>query len=484
MNLGELLAAALGKRPDLSPLEVTGVVQDHRRVRPGVVFVARRGATRDGHDYLPEVLEQGAIAVVGERSGVAELADRGVPYIRVDDDRAALAKLAAVFFAHPSRLLTTIGVTGTDGKTTTSFLLHHLLTGSVRSGLLSTAGVRCGKQNLDLEGHFTTPEAPEVQELLAIFVRQRCSHAVIEASSHGLAMHRLDAVDFDVGVWTNLSREHLDYHGTLEAYRDAKRQLLRRARRSILNRDDPNYPAFAEAARNAASFGTHEESDWQASDIRTAAKGLTFSLHRAGEQYRARLPMVGSYNVHNALAALAAASLTGVPLTTLLERLTVFPGVPGRMQMVTAEPYAVIVDFAHTPAALRVALSALRPFTSGRLILVIGAAGERDPDKREPLGRAAANGADLIIFTEEDSRSEETERILAGLARGARQVGSREGENYLLIPDRRDAIGRAIGNASPGDTVLLAGKGHERTLERADEVLPWDEVAEAKKHLL
>ena len=485
MKLADLVAEALGVRPLLPDIDVSRVAQSTLELYgTSAVFVARRGSSSDGHRFVPQAALQGAVAVVGtagpdEQKGFPW--HGAVPYIQVPDDKIALAQLAATLYGHPSQQLFTLGVTGTDGKTTTSYLLHHLL--SPGAGLISTAGAKVGADTLHLSGHFTTPEAPAVQELLARFVAVGLPYAVVESSSHGLALHRLGEVDYDVGVWTNLTPEHLDFHGTFERYRDAKAQLMDRARVSVLNRDDPEYGFFAARAARHVSYGLSEEATFRALDVRETPGALSWELARGGETFPATLPMVGRYNVLNALAALAAASAAGVPLPVLLERLKTFPGVPGRMQVVQREPFAVVVDFAHTPAALAKALGAVRPQVSGRLIVVVGAAGERDPGKRGPLGASAVRGADMAVFTEEDSRSEDTETILAAMAAGAAGAGGRAGETFLTEPDRRDAVRRAVSLAKPGDLVLLAGKGHERTLERRAETLPWDEVAEARAAL-
>ena len=488
MTLAELFREALRETPSgLPDTEVRGVAQDNRRVEPGFVFVARKGEVADGHRFVEGALQRGAVAVVGEASAEerAAFAWHGrVPYLQVENDKAALAKLAAAFYGHPSKSLFTFGVTGTDGKTTTAYLLHHLLSGTVPTGLISTAGIRLGDEPVDLEGHFTTPEAPEVQGLLARFRDARLTHAVLESSSHGFSQRRLDEVNYDVGVWTNLSPEHLDHHKTFEAYREAKGTLMRRARRSVLNADDPAFGYFAGVSQEVVSYGVERPANWRAADVKEAPGLLTFLLHVGNAQYPAALPMVGAYNVHNALAALAAAYGAGLELSLLLQRLRTFRGVPGRMQLVQTEPFSVVVDFAHTAPALYKALAAVRPQVQGKLIVVVGAAGERDPGKRAPLGEASARGADLAIFTEEDSRSEDPHAILAAVVEGAERAGGREGETFLVIPDRREAIHKAVALAEPGDGVLLCGKGHERTLERADEILPWDEVAEARGALM
>ncbi len=488
MKLAKLVRDALGLRLSLPDAEVERVAQDTRALETGSpsIFVARRGDALDGHRFVERAISQGAVAVVGTASPKEQRTFGwfyAVPYICVPDDKAALAKLAATLYGQPSHKLYTLGVTGTDGKTTTAYLLYHLLSAEFPTGLLSTASIKIRDETVTLPGHFTTPEAPAVQELLAQFVGAGCRYGIIESSSHGFAQRRLDEVDYDVGVWTNLSPEHLDFHGTMAAYREAKLQLIDRARVSVLNFDDPEYRFFAPRAARSVSYGTAEGAVWRATEIRELTGSLEWLLELRGARFQASLPMVGRYNVLNALAALAAASEAGISVGPLLRRLATFPGVPGRMQVVQQGPFTVVVDFAHTPTALTKALQAVRPQVSGRLIVVVGAAGERDPGKRAPLGESAALNADFAVFTEEDSRSEDAESILAQLAAGARGGGGVDGKTFSVVPDRREAIRQALTLAEPGDLVLLAGKGHERTLERHHEILPWDEVAEVKTAL-
>lgn len=480
MTLKLLLEEALGVSRNLKGV-VSGIAQDSRKVKRGYVFVARPGLKSDGHSFAEAALSKGAIAIVGERNEQEFL---GLPYIQVADAKMATAKLAAAFFRYPAGSLSNFGVTGTDGKTTTSFILHHLLHQHYKTALMSTAAIRIASQELELEGHFTTPEAPEVQELLATFRDNSCSHAVLETSSHGFAQHRLDEIGFAVAIWTNLSPEHLDFHESFEAYREAKLELMRRSKISILNKDDPNFGYFAQASETVISYGLSERCDWQAKYVRAVGDRQLFSLYvrKSGqtERYEVMLPMVGSYNIYNALAALAAAHQAGIAIPELIRGLQTFPGVAGRMQIVQSEPFKVIVDFAHTPPALEKALETLRPITSGKLIVVIGAAGERDPVKRPMLGKISQTHADLAIFTEEDSRSESIITILMDMANGAIHAGGQASQSYWTIPDRRKAIRLALHLAKSGDTVLLAGKGHERSLERGHETIPWDEVAEAR----
>lgn len=490
MTLADLIFEALGQPADVGAnVEVKGVAQDSRRVGEGFVFVARGGQLQDGHAFAAEAVARGAVAVVGEAGeGARGNIPEGVPYIQVEDDKRALAKLAAAFHGRPSEALKVIGVTGTDGKTTTATMLHHLLLARYPAGLLSTAGAKIGGASLKLPGHFTTPEAPEVQEMLARFRAAGCSHAVVESSSHGFAQHRLDEVAYDLGVLTNLSPEHLDYHGTFAAYRAAKAELVRRAPLAILNADDPSLPYFASRANRVVRYGLEApEAEWRARDVVATPGKLSWRLAvRAADgchEAPVSLPMIGRYNVYNALAALAAAHTLGLELPLLSDRLASFPGVPGRMQVVQAEPFAVVVDFAHTAPALAKAIAALRPHLKGRLRVVLGAAGERDPNKRRPLGQTAMALADLCYFTEEDHRSEDLTHILSVMASGAQGAGGVPGETFFVIPERREAIAAAIGSAAEGDVVLLTGKGHEDTLERGSETLPWNEVEEARRAL-
>jgi UDP-N-acetylmuramoyl-L-alanyl-D-glutamate--2,6-diaminopimelate ligase len=479
ISLRQLLQVALGVSYAGEDAPVTSVVQDHRRVTPGALFVARQGASFDAHAVLDQVIAQGAVAVVGQRHDTT----LAIPYITVANDRVALAKLAVAFYDNPASKLVTFGVTGTDGKTTTAFMLHHLLQSVQKTGLLSTAGIKLGAEELSLEGHFTTPEAPEIQRLLAQFVANGAQAAVLETSSHGFSQHRLDGIDYQAGILTNLTPEHLDFHKTLEAYIDAKCTLMRRSAISIINRDDAHFADFAKAARRVISYGRNPESDWRILDWQQHGGVQHYEVQHGADRHAITLPMIGEYNAYNALAALIAAHTQGHPLPQLLSALATFPGVPGRMQVIQTAPFTVIVDFAHTPAALHKLLSAVRAGSAGRLIVVIGAAGERDPGKRQPLGEIAVRAADVAIFTEEDSRSEDIGVILAQMAEGAIAAGGEALMSYWCIPDRREAMALAFRLAEPGDTVILAGKGHERTLERRFETLPWDEAGVARSLL-
>jgi UDP-N-acetylmuramoyl-L-alanyl-D-glutamate--2,6-diaminopimelate ligase len=455
--------------------EITGVALDSRAVKPGFVFVAVQGVPLpsrpplDGHNFIPKALENGAVAIVGTREDLT----LEIPYIRVQNDRQAVADLSQAFYRFPGRKLELIGITGSKGKTTTTVLTHHLLEHSgLKVGRISTVGIRYNAVDEFLPGHFTTPEAPAVQELLAKFVGAGCTHAVLEISSHALELERVRGLEFAVGTWVNfIADDHLDLHGTRDNYFLAKRKLLEHSRFGVLNRDDATYPQLT---MPHWSYGTN--ADWQMLESRETIAGLEMNVQSPLGMFETRVPMIGVFNGSNALAAMAMATKMGLNLEQIKTGLESFPGVPGRMQIIQSQPFRVINDFAHTEASLKIALETLRPTTTGRIILVVGAAGERDVSRRTGIARAAALNADFTVFTEEDHRSESLESILETMKVEAQVHNG----NFVLEPDRRTAIRIALETAIPGDTVLLAGKGHERTLERGLKVLPWDENLEAR----
>ncbi len=467
MTLEELFAPYGLKAP---PLKVLGLTQDSRRVAPGFVFVAIPGVPLphrkplDGHDYVLEALERGAIAVVGER----ELS-LPVPYLRVKDARLALAHLSRRFHGEPDRRLDLLGVTGSKGKSTTASLLHHLLhQGGKRAALLSTVGLRLGEDPRPPIGHFTTPEAPEVYAFLREAADRGLEAAILEVSSHALALKRVEGLAYRIGVFVSFyPDDHLDLHGTAEAYFAAKALLVERSELAILNSRLPHLDRLP--LRSRLLFGPGGEV-W-GEGLREGEEGLRFTLRTPWGSGEAFVPLLGAYNLDNALAASAAALAYGLPLEGVLRGLATFPGVPGRMEVVQRKPFRVVIDFAHTGRSLEEALKTLRRTTRGRLLLVVGAAGERDPKRREDIGRVAARLADQTFFTEEDHRTEDLMAILEALAQAARE----EGGLFEVIPDRREAIFRALSEAQEGDTVLLAGKGHEATLERGTSALPWNE---------
>jgi len=476
-------AAYPGELPDVL---VTGVTYDSRQLQSGFIFVAYQGYSVDGHRYIPQAIERGAIAVVGTE----DLHDVAVPYIRVQDSRAALAALAAAFYDYPAHQMTVIGITGTDGKTTTANLIYHiLLAAGLPAGMISTVNAVIGKEVLDTGFHVTTPEAPEVQRYLSRMRAAGLTHVVLESTSHGLEQHRVSGCGFDIGVLTNITDEHVDFHGSYEAYRSAKARLFTmlaqtpekvcgNPRLAVLNRDDSSYAYLSQvAAVRQLSYGFDEQADLRAVDVRYESDGLHFTAQGLGFAQEVRTCLLGAYNVSNCLAAIVA-TVAGLGLdpATAARGIAGLPGVPGRMErMAMGQDFLAVVDFAHTPNALRAALTAARQMVSGRVIAVFGSAGLRDREKRFLMAETAAGLADMSILTAEDPRSESLDEILAAMAKGAEKGGGVEGETFLRVPDRGEALRKAVEMAQPGDMVIACGKGHEQSMCFGEIEYAWDD---------
>jgi UDP-N-acetylmuramoyl-L-alanyl-D-glutamate--2,6-diaminopimelate ligase len=469
---------------------VSGIVYDSRLVQPGDLFAALRGADFDGHQFVRDAEERGAAALLVESPASTVL-----PQIQVADSRAALAAVAAQYYGHPATHLGVIGITGTDGKTTTSYLVDHILRSTgLRTGMVGTVAIRIGDHEELHPSRQTTPESSEIQSYLRQMVDASLAWAILEATSHGLAMHRLDQVRFDIGAVTNITREHLDFHGLIDNYRRAKATLLERVAASsgvaVVNADDAGSRAiehFATGATIIRYSATGADADLRALDVRESEFGSAFLLD-AGERGRAAcsLPLIGGFNVANALCAAGIALGAGIQLDAIAAALTTAPPIPGRMARVDAgQPFGVIVDYAHTPEALEKVLTLLRELhPSGRLIAVFGSAGERDVEKRPLQGGIAARLADISVITSEDPRFEDADAIIAQIAAGAVEAGAEIGKSVFCRTDRRDAIRLALDLARPGDCVLLAGKGHEGSIIWGREKRPWDEAAVARELLL
>lgn len=477
-----------GATPLGSPdIQVTGIQYDSRRVQRGDLFVALRGADFDGHHYIDQAIANGAAAVLVEQGVETDL-----PHIIVPDTRAALAPLAAHFYGYPSRELQVIGITGTDGKTTTSFLVDHILRrAGLTTGLIGTVGIRVSPNVSYALPHQTTPESNLVQGYLREMVEAGVGHAIVEATSHGLSMHRLDTTRFTIAGVTNMTHEHLEHHGTVERYWRAKAVLVERVAAVhgvvVINADDPGamsavpYAAGAQVMRTSSSG---QPADIMATDIDVRGDGTSFNITVDGNVVAIDMPLVGGFNVDNALIATGISLAAGIELDVIAGALRTAKGVPGRMHPIDeGQPFAVVVDYAHTPESLRKILALLRSIQRGRVIVVSGSAGERDSSKRPLQGAVCAEGADISIFTNEDPRHEDPEQILEDMARGARQRGAIEGESFFRIVDRRDAIAHAFALANPGDMVLLAGKGHEQSIIIGHDHTPWDEATVARELL-
>jgi UDP-N-acetylmuramoyl-L-alanyl-D-glutamate--2,6-diaminopimelate ligase len=485
------------------PSAISGVCYDSRAVAPGCAFVAVPGAmpprSRDGHDFIAEAASVGAAVVIVQmdRRPKWEAAAAGgrAAFIAVPDTRRALAEVAAEYYGRPARRLTTIGVTGTDGKTTTIHLIAAVLEAAgIPTGYLSSVEFKTeGAPQLNAT-HMTTVESPEVQGLLAEMVAAGCRAAVMEASSHGLALNRVDCCEFDGAVFTTLSSDHLDFHGAVDEYLAAKGRLFAMLdeavdkgvrKTALLNADDPASAYLRSRTRaRALTYGIENAADVTAGDIVPEGLSCAFTVTHGSQHVRARLPLAGRHNVYNALAAAGVAVSLGLPLETAAKGLAEVRGIPGRMEIIDCgQPFAVVVDIASTPDALRRLLTVLRPLTKGRVIAVFGCAGERDPARRDGMGRAAGELADYVLLTNEDPRSEDPRAITDDIARGLAEAKRREGVDFVRILDRREALRHAFGKAGEGDLVLLAGKGSEQSIVVGGEHIPWDERVVARELL-
>lgn len=471
---------------------VTGIALDSRLVEPGNVFFALEGGSADGHQYIPEAVARGAAAVVGTK----EVPDIEVPYLRAVEGRTALAQLSAAFYNFPARELTVIGVTGTDGKTTTANLIFCILRAAgIQAGMISTVNAQIGDRILDTGFHVTTPEAPVVQGYLAEMAASGITHVILEATSHGLAQQRVAGCEFDLAVVTNITHEHLDYHGSFDAYLSAKGNLLIELSRSapkkhgnprlaILNKDDNSYDYLAGLVRELepsirkVTYGIRPGADVCAGDIQAHSAGLRFSARVGNGAYlKIDSDLVGTYNVSNCLAAITATAVgLGIDDKFVQKGIASLPGIPGRMEVIDlGQDFLAIVDFAHTPNALNNALQTARELTVGKVITVFGSAGLRDQEKRGMMAEISARMADLTVLTAEDPRSESLAGILSDMASGIVSQGGIESQSFWRVPDRGNAIRFALTLAEPGDVVISCGKGHEQSMCFGEIEYHWDD---------
>lgn len=482
-----LLAAGLPVPAELARdgPEVAAVAYDSRRVDRGALFVAIPGERTDGHDHATEAIARGAVAVVAEHPIAGLEAD--VPVIVVPSSRVALAPLAARLLGDPSRSLCVAGITGTDGKTTTATMLHAAWQSSgMAAAALTTVDFRFGEEVTANRTRQTTLEAPDLQEQLRTALRRGCGHVALETSSHALVLHRVDEVDYRLAVVLAVTSEHLDVHGTRDAYLAAKALLVERVGVradgiAVLDGDDTygfaRMRSVAVARRLVVSGAGRAGADLRAEAVTTGPEGVGFLARTPWGDTRVQLRLAGRFNAGNALAALAAACATGAGLEAAAAGIGGLGRVPGRMERVDrGQPFSVVIDYAHTAGALERVLEELRAATAGRLWVVFGSAGERDRPKRAAMGAVAARLADSVVVTDEDPRGEDRLAILDEIAAAARAAGAGSGR-LAVIPDRAAAIAYAIAAAAPGDTVLCAGKGHESSIIGAAGPSPWDERA-------
>lgn len=456
MKLGELLrnldvldaSAAMD-------MEIGGVSYDSRKTQPGDLFVAIRGFESDGHKFIPAAMARGAAAVLCE-----EAPSDGTPYVRVADCRKGLAYVSREFFGDPAKEMTLVGITGTSGKTTSSYLIKHMLEMKLdaKVGLIGTNGNMIGSECLHSD--HTTPESYELHKLFRRMADEGCTHVVMEVSSHALALERVAGIEYDVGVYTNLSQDHLDLHGTMEEYAAAKRLLFRQCKLGCLNADDKWTDFMLNGATcKAMTFSAESDSaDLTAKDIRLSATGVRFAAVYKDELALTRLAIPGNFSVHNALGAIAVGLSLGISLADCCDAMASAKGVKGRVEVVPTDgDYSIIIDYSHKPGALETVLQTLRPVVKGRLVCLFGCGGDRDKVKRPIMGAIAADNSDFVIVTSDNPRTEEPEEIIREIVAGMKNKRTPK----KVICDREEAIHWAIDNARPGDVILLAGKGHE-----------------------
>ena len=473
-------------------IEVTGIALDSRTVQPGNVFVALEGENFDGHNFIPQAIAQGAAAVVGTK----HIDDCPIPYIFVTDGRLALAQLSAAFYNFPARELFVIGVTGTDGKTTTANLIYRILKAAdLQVGMITTVNAHIGDKVLDTGFHVTTPESPLVQGYLAEMVANGITHVVLEATSHGLAQKRVAACEFDISVVTNITHEHLDYHGSYEQYLAAKGSLVkelaktvnkkhRSPRLAVLNKADSSYEYLEQLVDSLdnrvtrMSYGFGIDADVSTQAVNAKPSGLDFYVKGIDQQpIQIQSKLIGEYNISNCLAAISATARgLGISVQDIQHGISSLAGIPGRMEIIDlGQDFLAIVDFAHTPNALENALRSARTLTQGNVIAVFGSAGLRDQAKRGMMAEISGKLADLTVLTAEDPRSESLDTILAEMAASIISAGGIEGSNFWRVPDRGEAIKFALSLAKPGDIVISCGKGHEQSMCFGATEYAWDD---------
>lgn len=456
MKLKDLLSDLTVLEMTADPeLDIRDISYNSRQTQPGDLFVAVCGYQSDGHKYIPMAAEKGAAAVLCERKPEAD-----IPYILVEDSRLALALVSCAYFGHPARALTMIGVTGTNGKTTVTTLLKHLLeeAADAKVGLIGTNGNMIGSEMFHTE--HTTPESYEVQKLLRQMADAGCTHCVMEVSSHSLVLHRIAGIEFDIGMFLNLTQDHLDFHETMERYAEAKALLFRQSKFIILNLDDPwSDFMLSQVSSPKQTFSAEDNhADLVAKDVRLTAEGVRFMLVSGSELLRCTLGIPGMFSVYNALAVMAAAKHLNIPGDRAAAALATSKGVKGRAELLETDgDYTMLIDYAVTPDAVENILTTAREFTKGRLVFLFGCGGDRDKTKRPIMGRIAGEKADFVIVTSDNPRTEDPKAIIDDILPGLKKTH----KPYVVRPDRREAIEYAIENHKPGDVIILCGKGHE-----------------------
>ncbi|MFI9647521.1 UDP-N-acetylmuramoyl-L-alanyl-D-glutamate--2,6-diaminopimelate ligase [Streptomyces sp. NPDC052040] len=477
------LADQLGATAPESPagaVDVTGITHDSRAVRPGDLYAALPGARLHGADFVTQAASLGAVAVLTDPTGAERAAGTGLPVLVADDPRARMGELAVTIYGSPGRDLLQIGITGTSGKTTTAYLVEGGLRTARSTGLIGTVEMRIGDERIKSER--TTPEATDLQALFAVMRERGVEAVAMEVSSHALVLGRVDGCVFDIAVFTNLSPEHMEFHSDMEDYYRAKAQLFteKRSRRGVVNLDDEYGRRLAkEAGVPVVTYSAegHPDADWRAEDVRVGRLDSVFTVAGPeGLRITAKSPLPGPFNVANTLAAIVALAEAGLDPQSAADGVAAVPGVPGRLERVDAgQPYLAVVDYAHKTDAVESVLRALRKVTEGSLHVVLGCGGDRDTTKRGPMGAAIARLADTAVLTSDNPRSEDPLAILATMLQGAASVPAHERGEVQVFEDRAAAIAAAVARAQPGDTVLVAGKGHEQGQDIAGVVRPFDD---------
>ena len=449
-------------------LDITGVQYDSRQVTPGALFVAISGFQTDGHKYIPKAMENGAVCVVCEKKPETD-----IPYVLVSNARSALAALGANWFGHPADAMCVVGITGTNGKTTSTYLLKHVLeqTLGAKVGLIGTIQNMIGDEILHTER--TTPESFELQKLFSEMVDAGCTHCVMEVSSHALVLHRADEITFETGIFTNLTEDHLDFHKTMDAYCEAKAMLFSRCKHGVVNTDDAYAQKIMEHATcDVLRYAEKDpDAELRAENIALHAGSVEFTAKTRDAQARIQLAIPGGFTVYNALAVIGAGLTLGIPLSKIADALKTASGVKGRVEVVPTpgKPYTVLIDYSHTPDSLENVLKTVRGFCKGRVIAVFGCGGDRDPFKRPIMGRIGAELADLSVVTSDNPRTEDPMTIIDAIV-----AGMQEGPHpHVVIENRVKAIEWALAHAEKDDVIVLCGKGHET----------YQEIGHEKRHL-
>ncbi|MFJ1811074.1 MULTISPECIES: UDP-N-acetylmuramoyl-L-alanyl-D-glutamate--2,6-diaminopimelate ligase [unclassified Streptomyces] len=478
--LAELADQLGAEQPGSAAVEVTGITHDSRAVRPGDLYAALPGARLHGADFVTQAAGLGAVAVLTDPAGAERAAATGLPVLVADDPRGRMGELAATVYGHPGRGLLQIGITGTSGKTTTAYLVEGGLRPVRSTGLIGTVETRIGDERIKSER--TTPEATDLQALFAVMRERGVEAVAMEVSSHALVLGRVDGCVFDIAVFNNLSPEHMEFHSGMEDYFQAKAQLFtrKRSKLGVVNYDDEyGRRLIQEAEVPVVTFSAegHPDADWRAVDVEIGPMDSTFTVEGPdGVRVAARSPLPGSFNVANTLAAIVSLAAAGIDPRAAADGVAAVPGVPGRLERVdTGQPYLAVVDYAHKTDAVESVLRALRKVTKGRLHVVLGCGGDRDRTKRAPMGAAVARFADTAVLTSDNPRSEDPLAILATMLEGAASVPAHERGEVLLFEDRAAAIAAVVARAHAGDTVLVAGKGHEQGQDIAGVVRPFDD---------